>query len=310
MKRPFSLLIPWLRGVSQKFSDDHMRDIPLGLAIRCIVAVLLLTAAYLKLRGFGASSLDLNGGSSLTSTTLEAAGIQWELLLGLWLIFGQFQHGCRIAALATFSAFALRSLYLGSIGEVSCGCFGTIKTSPWFAFILDLAALALLVVWRPRLSTLIDASTSSLRRLSAAVGLIVLGVTGILGSIAIIGCWRLGGAERALAYLRNETLSVRPTFVDFGEGSSGDALEASVEVANWTDRPLRLIGAAQDCSFLAVSELPVNIAPNDKTRISMKLRAPPSESGGAFRRTASLWADDGGTLRSIKLSVGCRVRSP
>ncbi len=302
-------LVDFVRGRSKEIGGERPAVFALGFVIRCSVAVLLLTAAYLKIRGYGDSSLDLNG-AWYSNPFLEAVAIQWELLLGLWLISGQFQVGSRIAALATFTLFASRSLYLGSIGEVSCDCFGSIKTSPWFAFCLDVVALTTLVVLRPQASTLMDAGASTLRRLVAVAGLITLGAAGILGSIATIACWTLGGAEPALAFLRNETLSVRPSFVDFGDGKPGDELEATVEVGNWTSRPVRLIGAARDCSFLAVSDLPVTITPKEKAVVSLRLRAPPTESGGALRRTASLWAEIDGELQTIQLTVACRVRSP
>lgn len=310
MKEPLRLLADLVRGRSHWTSGELPAVSAVGLVIRLSVGVLLLTTACLKIRGYGASSLDLHGAAWYSNPLLEAAAIQWELLLGLWLISGQFQVGSRIAALATFSTFALRSLYLGWIGEVTCDCFGSVKTSPWFAFSIDSVVLPLLVVLCPRSSTLIDAGTSSLRRLCAAAGLLVLAAAAMLGSIVTTACWALGGAEPALAYLRNETLSIRPSFVDFGDGKPGDELEATVEVGNWSGRPVRLIGAARDCSFLAASELPVTISPKEKTIILLKLHAPPTDSGGVFRRTASLWADDGGRLKTIQLTVGCRVRSP
>ena len=45
-----------------------------------------------------------------------------------------YPRGAWLAALGTFAAFAAVSGYLGWIGVASCGCFGVIKASPWWAF--------------------------------------------------------------------------------------------------------------------------------------------------------------------------------
>ena len=85
----------------------------------------------------------------LMSPTVQFAAVEWEIILGVWLLSGHNPVGAWFAALFTFLTFAGVSLHLGMIGQASCGCFGTLKASPWHAFTVDVMALVLLGIVRP-----------------------------------------------------------------------------------------------------------------------------------------------------------------
>jgi hypothetical protein len=115
--------------------------------VRIALGGLLLAAAGLKLYGLSVSAIPRVGWFSQPWVQIAAA--EWEVILGLWLLSGSYPRGAWLAALATFAAFAAVSGYLGWIGVASCGCFGVIKASPWWAFGLDAAVIVLLFICRP-----------------------------------------------------------------------------------------------------------------------------------------------------------------
>jgi hypothetical protein len=76
--------------------------------------------------------------------------VEAELLVGIWLMSGVARGACRFAAISIFSAFALASLILIVFGAESCGCFGKVAVSPWFALVIDVVALAGILLWQPQ----------------------------------------------------------------------------------------------------------------------------------------------------------------
>jgi len=197
-------------------------------------------AATLKLAGLNVTPFAQYGW--LSSATVQLAAVQWEIILGLWLLSGRGKAWAWLLALTTFLMFAGVSLWLGLIGQASCGCFGAVKASPWHAFAVDVLALALLGVGRP------DWSEATITRsglqgvgIVAAGGLLLIGI----GWGAAVGLY--GSVGKALAVLRNERLALSPATVDFGTGKAGREVETSVEVVNHTDAPVHIFGGTSDC---------------------------------------------------------------
>jgi hypothetical protein len=141
--------------------------------------------------------------------------------------------------------------YLGWIGQATCRCFGTIEASPWHAFGVDAAALALLVVGRPKRRLMETGQRGVLRRTASAAVCLVLGIAVIFASLAGMGAWVYGSPEAALARLRGQSLTVNYGYVDCGIGKPGESLEGTVAVSNWTDHPFLLYGGTSDCSCVA-----------------------------------------------------------
>lgn len=112
-----------------------------------LLGVLLIGAAALK-------AYELATGPTIRSSFLGSrwfltALVEFEIVLGVWLISGWAWKKCWWAALITFSGFGLITLYQAVAGYESCGCFGKLKVSPWYTLILDMAALAGLLWSRP-----------------------------------------------------------------------------------------------------------------------------------------------------------------
>jgi hypothetical protein len=103
------------------------------------LGLLLLLTALLKAQGSDEGALGQN--TILFSPRLRFAVMEAEALLGLWLLSGWAKRAAWFFAVAFFLVVAGFSLYLGLMGQSSCGCFGRIHVSPWNAFALDVACL-------------------------------------------------------------------------------------------------------------------------------------------------------------------------
>lgn len=259
-----------------------------ALVARLLAAVLLL-AAGLKIIGLRSEPVAAAG--IFSTPEFQVALVEIEIVLAIWLWSGVRPVLSWLVALVTFTGFAAASFYLAWIGQSSCGCFGSLHVNPWFTLTLDSAILIGLALGRPDLAPLWANPRRELVEgcrpaLVAAAGMAAM--FAILWSVALYG---FGSAPEALAYLRGERVSVQPRLVNMGEGQPGELRQVAVEVANWTDKPIRVIGASRDCSC-SVDGLPVSIPPKQKRPISLKLRL--SGQPGIFTRSATLLLDDDG----------------
>lgn len=203
------------------------------------MALLLLAAAGLKLNGLAVDPVGRMGLFSLPA--FQIAVVEFELFLAAWLLWGRQPLGSWAAAVGVFTAFAVVSAYQGWIGRASCGCFGRLSVSPWYAFGIDLSVLLALILGRPDLLALRLLLASLLPALYGLGGAIVM-----LGGLSGLGTLTYGSADSALAHLRGERISFYPRLVDIGSGDPGEQREAAVEVVNRTDHPIRLIGGTKD----------------------------------------------------------------
>lgn len=111
------------------------------------LGILLLAAAGLKLNGLAVDPVGRMG--LFTLPAFQIAVVEFEIFLAVWLLWGRQPLGSWATALAVFTIFAAVSAYQGWIGRASCGCFGRLSVSPWYAFGIDLAVLIALIVGRP-----------------------------------------------------------------------------------------------------------------------------------------------------------------
>ena len=269
-----------------------------------IVGTLLLGAALLKASGLGVDAVARMG--FFSTPEVQLAIIEFEVFLGLWLWSAISPVGSWFAAVLTFIAFAGTSLYLGVIGQSSCGCFGRLSPSPWIAFTLDMFVLAMLTVGRPDLGTLRDHWRADFKRSAPTVALMVGGYFLLLGSVAGFAYARYGSVDAAIADLRSERLSVNPSMVDMGQGTPGESHEAAVTLTNRTDQPIRLIGGTSDCSCSVLGDLPVTIPPGEARAIIVTVQF--AKTPGIFSRRAELSVDDEG-FRRVGFRITGRVLS-
>jgi len=239
----------------------------------------------------------------LSTPWVQAFAIWWEVCLGCWLLSSAHPWASWFAAVATFSAFAAVSAYLAWIGHVTCGCLGIVKASPRQALIIDCVVLMSLLLARPRLRV---ASTAIGKYATIRVAVFLSGAALLFLGFTGLGTLIYGSPRAALARMRGEVLAVTPRYVDFGATSQGMHLRQWVEVHNWADRSIRLVGGTSDCSCVTTAGLPITILPGEARAIPIELKVPPS-APGSFTRVAELWTDVD-TQRVIQLYIGCRIK--
>jgi hypothetical protein len=259
------------------------------------IGLLLVAAAGLKLYGIGVSAVPSAG--RLSSPPVQTTAAVWEFAIGLWLLTGRQRPFAWAAAVATFVLFSAVSGYLGSVGVARCGCFGVIEASPWVAFAVDVTAVAALLVGRPRLADI------GLRPFAIYAAVVIGGASSVVGIASAVGVLTFGSVEAGVAWLRGEQLT-SPDYVDFGDGPPGGRIERSVEVANHTDHPVRLLGGTSDCSCVTTTDLPLTLPANGRAVIAVRIGLPTSL--GVVSRRAELWTDCDGQ-RTITLRLGARV---
>ncbi|MCY2927556.1 MAG: hypothetical protein NT031_19375, partial [Planctomycetota bacterium] len=77
--------------------------------------------------------------------------VEFEILLGIWLLTGVYKRLAWLVTLTCFAVFTGVTLTKGLHGEASCGCFGKVEVNPWYTFVLDVAAVLALAIFRPNL---------------------------------------------------------------------------------------------------------------------------------------------------------------
>ena len=115
------------------------------------LGILLLAAAGLKLNGLAIDPVGRMG--LFTLPAFQIAVVEFEIFLAVWLLWGRLPLGSWATALGVFTVFAGVSAYQGWIGRASCGCFGQLSVSPWYAFGIDVAVLLALMLGRPDLQS-------------------------------------------------------------------------------------------------------------------------------------------------------------
>lgn len=116
-------------------------------AVRMILGGVLLVAAALK--GYQLATGPTDETCLTTSRWFLIAVVECEVFLGLCLISGLFARPTWLVTLGCFFLFACVSLHKALSVEVSCGCFGSVETNPWYTAGLDVAAVVALLRWRP-----------------------------------------------------------------------------------------------------------------------------------------------------------------
>ncbi len=240
----------------------------------------MIGAAGLKIYGLTFSAVPPIGW--LASPSVQILAVLWEVVLGCWLISGQLRSVAWLLAVLTFTMFAVVSGSLGLQGVADCGCLGVISSSPWYAFGFDIFAIVLLGLFRPvwDLSEF-DMLLKPMLRLS-------LGGLTLAAVLVALAYTVYGSIPTTVAKLTGNIVDV-PSYVDLGEGSPKSLLEKDIQIRNYSNMPVRLIGGTFDCSCVTSSDLPIVIGPNGTATIKIKLRVP--DDFGQLTRNAELWTD-------------------
>jgi hypothetical protein len=235
----------------------------------------------------------------LSSDWLHYATIQYEIVLGFWLMSGVNRPAAWVVGVATFAVFSLLTFWSGWVGRASCGCFGDIHVSPWYAFALDIAALAALVgVARPARAERAVALSGS-AAFAGGVGFVAAAWTAVaLG---------FGSTNLALAALRGEPAAATASTLDFGSVAAGDSVTQSATIYNTSADQLWIVGGTADCSCTTLNDLPVMVPPGESRAVSIRVRFP-AEPGRVERR-CTLWTNSP-TRDVIELTLHGRCVGP
>lgn len=127
------------KRLDQRPNPSFPQIIPFWFVRLCLGSV-LATAGAIKLYELGFEAQDES-----TSTYFLMAFAEFELLAGLWMLLGLESEQTRRWSAAAFGGLALASLSQALSGKCSCGCFGSLPISPWFALLFDLLAVTALL---------------------------------------------------------------------------------------------------------------------------------------------------------------------
>jgi hypothetical protein len=204
-----------------------------------LLALLLLAAAGLKFAGLAVDPVGRMG--LFSAPAFQVGVVEFEVFLAFWLLWGKRPAGSWAVALVVFLTFAGVSAWQGWTGRASCGCFGRLSVSPWYAFSIDVAVVFALLLGRPE-GVGMNLWAILMDVLPGVYGL--FGAMVVLGGLAGLAALCFGSPDAALARLRGERVSLYPRLIDVGTGPPGETREEAVEVVNRTEQPIRLIGGA------------------------------------------------------------------
>lgn len=182
-----------------------------------------------------------------------------------------------------FAVFAAVNAWLAWQGESSCGCFGRhLSVSPWLVLGLDLVLGAALAFSKPGPERVPVVARRAVEVVGTLVGLAAAGVVGV-------SVW--GDPNAVLARLSGAAVLPVNDAIDIGTGPPRSRVAATVELTNYSDRPVRVVGARSSCSCVAATQLP-HVIPARSTR-PFELVVTRKGSAGRFTQRVLFYTDDG-----------------
>jgi len=146
------------------------------------------------------------------------AQVYFELIFGVWLLSGLHKRLTWLTAVGCFLFFSGVTVYKALSGAATCGCFGKVDVNPWYTLILDVSAVAALLIFRPDLS-----QRTTVRhyrpRLAAATAL------------SLASCVPAGLAMA----------SYKPATLTAGGEAIGESRFVILEPAKWVGKPFPLL---------------------------------------------------------------------
>jgi hypothetical protein len=247
---------------------------------------LLILAAGLKLYGMAVEPVGRAG--IFSEPWVQTLIIEWEIALGVWLLSRANRGLAWLVATATFLAFAGFSLWQGWIGQTSCGCFGVIRVDPWAALTIDVFALSLLALsFKPTFST---ETPQQVRKALRPVAIGACGILVLLAAFAAIGTLVFGSPAAALVHLRGQVITVDPKMVRLPDGNLGESSTVAVQVRNWSDHRIRILGSRFDCTCEVIGKLPALVEPGETYTLLVVITF--KGDPGQFTRLVRLYTDD------------------
>lgn len=213
------------------------------IAVRLSLGLLLVVAAVSKVLD---RTWEPFPGLISVPSLARSAFIVMEICIGLWLMIGFSPRALRTAAALFFACLAASSLVLALSGEQSCGCFGKMRVSPWFSFVIAFAAILALLTQTLKTPTC-SSSVKPFDRKSASRWEPSLALAGYVCAGAILVS---GIAVKLLVHPPADLfagVAVWPQTYDFGESTQDDHLKHSFTLANNLPYPIQIKGISANC---------------------------------------------------------------
>ncbi|WP_152100919.1 MauE/DoxX family redox-associated membrane protein [Lacipirellula parvula] len=162
-------------------SEPAVRESTAVIFVRLTIGSLLFATAAMKIIS-PAESATLAVAYRIPSL-LTATVVHVELAIAALLIFGCWTRKTLATSAVMFGVFGAFSIYRGSMGYESCGCFGSLQVNPWITATLD-GLMLLLAAWGAWKSTPSrrKAMPPRLYRASGVYALAALLAAGVLNS--------------------------------------------------------------------------------------------------------------------------------
>jgi hypothetical protein len=256
--------------------------------VRVALGLLLLTAAALK--GHQLATDPIRGRGILESFWFLTAVIEFELLFGLWLLFGLYARHTRFAAVGVFAVFACVSLLQALRGQPTCGCFGKLSIDPWYTCAIDSAAVVCLLLAKKGRALEPEIAFDQAATVPARVW------ASLLVSAAILSC--VGGASLWFIRQRNRTENAQQTLVvsdgalDFGEVWCQRRFPWTLPLYNASPEPITITGLEASCACTSVDGTPMTVRPGETAALQLQLdlqpKRPAEFSGGVLDFTVPI----------------------
>ena len=195
---------------------------------------------------------------------LELFLIQFELLLGLWLVSGLWMKLAWGVTLVLFSGFTGVSLSMVIEGRSSCGCFGAVEVSPIWMLLFDIVAIALLLLCSRKI---LNRSRVVLNGALAGAGLTASLL--MMFNATNLTSWTV---QQLSPKLTGQYLVTVPAVIDLGKGPADEWRTLELTVFNRSSEPITLVGAEHNCKCRAEQDLPVTIPAQEKATIRVSVR--------------------------------------
>ena len=177
---------------------------------------------------------------------------EYEFLLGGWLISGFYHRYAVLSAAVTFICFFVFSAFAALEGEKTCGCFGGLNFSPWFAVTLDSLALLAITFYKPYGNNLHRNVPYFTKPAAALICLMVI--------LPLAVAFR--GPSSSPLFSPS-----KPT-VDLGEVTQAQSRQLSLSVTSQRDYPIQISKIESTCPCLSLDCTPRLVPPFGDVEIS------------------------------------------
>ena len=126
-------------------------------------------------------------------------------------------------------------------------------------------------------------------RFFATTVVIAVSILVVLGAWA---CVRLGSLRAGFAYLAGTRMILDHQERSFGEVAGGEERTVSFRLTNFSQRPVRVLGAKTECTCMVADELPLTIGISETATLKVTVRK--GSKTGELRETIRFYTDHPG----------------